>query len=56
MERLMDVPEKEATVRLTVDLAESMHRRLSMLCARTGKKKAEVVRLLLEDALQDLED
>lgn len=48
------LPPKEATVRITVDLAESMHRKLSMLSARTGRKKAEIVRTLLEDLLQDV--
>lgn len=44
-------PDKEPTVRLTVDLPQSMHKKLSILCANTGKKKVEVVRILLEDAL-----
>lgn len=48
--------EKEATIRLTVDMPESMHRKLSILCARTGKKKADIVRMLLTDALQDVDD
>jgi predicted DNA-binding protein len=49
-------PTKEATVRITVDLAESMHRKLSLLSARTGKKKAEIVRFLLDEALKEVED
>lgn len=49
------LPAKEATVRITVDLAESMHRKLSMLSARTGRKKAEIVRTLLEDLLKDVD-
>lgn len=52
----LETPAREATVRLTVDLPESMHRKLSILAARTGKKKAEIVRLLLDDTLQDIED
>ncbi|MBD1903478.1 CopG family transcriptional regulator [Trichocoleus sp. DQ-A3] len=52
----VEPPPKEATIRLTVDLAESMHRKLSILAARTGKKKAEIVRVLLDEALQDVED
>lgn len=55
MSKLMDAPEKEPTVRLTVDLSESMHRKLSILCAKTGRKKAEVVRLLLSEALEDVD-
>ncbi|HSF73585.1 MAG TPA: hypothetical protein VLA84_07275 [Microcoleus sp.] len=49
-------PPKEATVRLTVDLPTSMHRKLSILAARTGKKKAEIVRVLLLDVLEDLKE
>lgn len=44
---------KEASVRFTVDLSESLHQRLSLLSATTGMKKAEIVRLLLNDALED---
>ena len=48
--------EKEPTVRLTVDLPQSMHRKLSILCAQTGKKKADIVRVLLNDAFDSLEN
>lgn len=48
-------PPKEATVRFTVDLPASMHRKLSILAARTGKKKAEIVRVLLFEALKDVD-
>ncbi len=47
-------PPKEATVRFTVDLPASMHRKLSLLAARTGKKKAEIVRVLLNEVLEDI--
>ena len=47
-------PAKEATIRLTVDLPASMHRRLSLLAARTGKRKAEIVRVLLDEVLKDV--
>jgi len=47
-------PPKEATIRFTVDLPQSMHRRLSLLAARTGKSKAEIVRVLLDEALDDM--
>ena len=54
MFRLMqNTPEKEVTVRLTVDLPKSTHTKLSILCAQNGLKKAEVVRMLLDDALKD---
>ena len=57
MSRLLEsAVEKEATIRLTVDMPESMHRKLSILCARTGKKKADIVRMLLAEALQDVND
>ena len=52
---LESATEREPTVRLTVDMPESMHRKLSMFCARTGRKKADVVRLLLNEALQELD-
>jgi hypothetical protein len=54
---LMDkfqTPPREATIRFTVDLPASMHRKLSLLAARTGKKKAEIVRVLLDEALEDV--
>jgi hypothetical protein len=53
MEKLKIEP-REATVRLTVDLPESTHRKLSILAANTGRKKAEIVRLLLDDVLKDV--
>lgn len=54
MSKLMqNSPEKEATVRLTVDLPKSTHTKLSVLCAHNGLKKAEVVRMLLDEALKD---
>lgn len=55
MEKLQVQP-KEVTKRFTVDLPETMHRKLSILAARTGRTKADIVRLLLQDALQDVED
>jgi len=55
MEKLQVQP-KEVTKRFTVDLPETMHRKLSILAARTGRTKADIVRLLLQDALKDVED
>ena len=52
----LQVQPKEATKRFTVDLPESMHRKLSILSAKTGRTKADIVRLLLDDALQDVDD
>ncbi|MBE9093675.1 CopG family transcriptional regulator [Tychonema sp. LEGE 07203] len=51
----LQAPDKEATVRFTVDMSETLHRKLSMLVARTGRKKVDIVRMLLEDALKDVE-
>nr|WP_238558254.1 ribbon-helix-helix domain-containing protein [Planktothrix prolifica] len=55
MDRLQVQP-KEGTKRFTVDLPESTHRKLSMLAARTGRTKAEIVRLLLDEALENVQD
>ena len=52
----LQVPDKEPTIRFTVDMPTSMHRKLSIVAARTGKKKVEIVRLLLEEALQDVNE
>lgn len=54
--QLYSTTPKEPTVRLTVDLTESMHRKLSMLAAKTGRKKVEIVRLLLDEALKEVEE
>jgi hypothetical protein len=52
----LQIESKEATTRFTVDLPLSMHRRLSILAAKTGRKKAEIVRMLLDEALSEVED
>lgn len=51
----LQAPDKEATVRFTVDMSESLHRKLSMLAARTGRKKVDIVRMLLEEGLREVE-
>jgi hypothetical protein len=51
---MQNTPEKEATVRLTVDLPKSTHTKLSILCAQKGMKKAEVVRMLLDETLKEM--
>lgn len=57
MARLLEAPEqKEATIRFTVDLPESTHRKLSILAAKSGRKKAEIVRALLDNLLKNLND
>jgi hypothetical protein len=54
--KLMMTTPREATVRLTVDLPESMHRQLSYLAVKSGKKKAEIVRALIDELLQSLDE
>ena len=51
----LQAPDKEATIRFTVDMSESLHRKLSMLAARTGRKKVDIVRMLLEEGLKEVE-
>ncbi|MGI0495200.1 hypothetical protein ACN4EG_25740 [Alkalinema pantanalense CENA528] len=46
---------KEGTVRITVDLTESMHRKLSIFAAKTGQKKAEIIRDLLGKVIHQVE-
>ena len=55
MEKLQ-VEAKEGTKRFTIDLAESMHRKLSILAAKTGRSKADIVRMLLDEALEDINE
>ncbi|MEA5512420.1 hypothetical protein VB715_21880 [Crocosphaera sp. UHCC 0190] len=54
MDKLQPVEPREATKRFTVDLPDSMHRKLSILAAKTGRTKADIVRTLLEDVLQEV--
>jgi hypothetical protein len=48
-------PDDEKTIRFTADLPESLHQKLSILAARTGKKKVAIVRELLTEALKDVQ-
>ena len=52
----LQVEAKEPTKRFTIDLRESVHRKLSILAAKTGRTKADIVRLLLDDALKDIDE
>ncbi len=52
----VESPPKERMIRVTSDLTESMYRKLSILAARTGRKKVDIIRELLDAALQDVED
>ncbi|ACB54567.1 unknown (plasmid) [Crocosphaera subtropica ATCC 51142] len=56
MDKLQPIEQREATKRFTVDLPDSMHRKLSILSAKTGRTKADIVRMLLDDILKDIED
>ena len=38
-----------------MDMPESVHRKLSVLAAKTGRKKVDIVRMLLEDGLEETE-
>jgi macrodomain Ter protein organizer (MatP/YcbG family) len=55
MEKLQ-LEAKEGTKRFTIDLRESVHRKLSILAAKTGRSKADIVRMLLDDALEDINE
>ena len=55
MEKLQ-LEAKEGTERFTIDLRESVHRKLSILAAKTGRTKADIVRMLLDDALEDVDE
>ena len=47
---------KEETERFTLDLRESVHRKLSILAAKAGGSKADIVRMLLDNALEDINE
>jgi hypothetical protein len=51
----LQAPDKEATVRFSVDMSESVYRKLSMLAAKTERKKLTRVRMLLEDGLKEMD-
>ena len=51
----LQAPNKEPMVRFTVDMSESLHHKLSMLAAGTGRKKVDIVRMLLEDGLKEVD-
>ena len=46
---------KESSIRFTVDIPESLNKRLSQLSVDTGKPKTELVRTILNQALNSLE-
>ncbi len=56
LSKMLEPETKEATIRFTVDMPESLHRKLSIFAARSGKKKAEIVRVIVEDALNQVNE
>ncbi len=52
----LQAPAKEPTTRFTVDMPESMHRDLSLLAAKTGRKKVDLVRLAIAKLLEDAKE
>jgi hypothetical protein len=50
------LPAQEETIRFTVDMKASLHRKLSLLAARQGKKKVDIVRDALEQTLKSVEE
>lgn len=56
MDELLNKPEKEATVRITVDLPQSLHRKLSIFAATSGHSKAHIIRTLLEPLLEQVNE
>lgn len=51
----LEIPAREANIRFTLDLPESKHRQLSILAAKTGRKKADLMRLALDQLLEQME-
>lgn len=53
-ELLGEVKEAEPSVRFTVDIPRSLHRRLDQLSIDSGKPKTELVRIMIRSALDDI--
>lgn len=49
-----DRARKESSIRFTVDIPESLNKRLAQLSVDTGKPKTELVRTILDKALNSL--
>jgi len=54
-ELLGDEPATESSVRFTVDLPRSLHRRLDQLSTDSGKPKTELVRIMIRRALENVD-
>ena len=50
-----DRPAKESSIRFTVDIPESLNKRLAQLSVDTGKPKTELVRTILDRTLNSLD-
>ncbi|MEO1670093.1 MAG: hypothetical protein AAFR77_04775 [Cyanobacteria bacterium J06631_2] len=50
-----DRKSKESSIRFTVDIPESLNKRLAQLSVDTGKPKTELVRTILDRALTSLD-
>lgn len=45
---------REKPIRVSLDLSPEMHSKLTNLANRTGRKKAEILRVLLEQAFEGI--
>lgn len=54
IDALMQSADQERQVRITVDLAASQHQGLTLACAQLGKTKAEIIRALVDDFLDEV--
>ncbi|MDJ0899706.1 MAG: hypothetical protein QNJ55_12935 [Xenococcus sp. MO_188.B8] len=50
-----DRKSKESSIRFTVDIPESLNKRLAQLSVDTGKPKTELVRTIIDRALSSLD-
>ena len=50
-----DRQKKESSIRFTVDIPSSLNKRLSQLSVDTGKPKTELVRTIIDKALNSLD-
>jgi len=46
---------KEKPIRVSLDLTPEMHKKLTSLANRTGRAKAEILRILLEQAFDEID-
>lgn len=53
-EILGDPTEAEASIRFTVDIPRSLHKRLEQLSIDSGKPKTELTRIILRRALEEM--